>query len=99
MLPTDQGRRDLGPPGPAIVPAHAWPRQVLGKALKAAGVPREDIVLATKVGRYGADTFDFRCAWGTPPLCGMLRCGSDATGAIGFGGGSHGLLGKCMLLR
>ena len=30
---------------------------VLGKGLK--GVPRDSYVLATKVGRYGADTFDF----------------------------------------
>lgn len=31
--------------------------QMLGKCL--AGLPREQIVVATKVGRYGAETFDF----------------------------------------
>ncbi len=33
---------------------------VLGKALQ--GVPRDNYVLATKVGRYGEDLFDFRAA-------------------------------------
>jgi hypothetical protein len=32
--------------------------QVLGKGL--CQLPREEIVVATKVGRYGPDTFDFR---------------------------------------
>lgn len=32
-------------------------RQVLGRALK--DLPREQIVVATKVGRYGMDAFDF----------------------------------------
>ena len=31
--------------------------QVLGRALK--DLPREQIFVATKVGRYGSDTFDF----------------------------------------
>lgn len=31
--------------------------ELLGKALQ--GLPRSEIVLATKVGRYGLDTFDF----------------------------------------
>ena len=31
--------------------------QVLGRALK--DLPREQIIVATKVGRYGTDTFDF----------------------------------------
>jgi aryl-alcohol dehydrogenase-like predicted oxidoreductase len=31
--------------------------QVLGRALK--DLPREDIIVATKVGRYGSNTFDF----------------------------------------
>lgn len=31
--------------------------QVLGRALK--DLPRDKIIVATKVGRYGADTFDF----------------------------------------
>jgi hypothetical protein len=31
--------------------------QVLGRAIK--DLPREQIIVATKVGRYGADTFDF----------------------------------------
>ena len=31
--------------------------QVLGRALK--DLPREEIFVATKVGRYGSDTFDF----------------------------------------
>ncbi|RMZ53252.1 hypothetical protein APUTEX25_005241 [Auxenochlorella protothecoides] len=32
---------------------------VLGQALRDAGLPRDQFVLATKVGRYGQDTFDF----------------------------------------
>ncbi len=32
--------------------------QVLGRGL--AQLPRDQIVVATKVGRYGANTFDFR---------------------------------------
>ena len=31
--------------------------QVLGRALK--GLPRDKVIVATKVGRYGADSFDF----------------------------------------
>lgn len=34
--------------------------RVLGKALR--GVPRDRYILATKVGRYGSDTFDFSAA-------------------------------------
>ncbi len=33
------------------------PTQVLGKALK--DLPRDQIIVSTKVGRYGAETFDF----------------------------------------
>jgi hypothetical protein len=36
--------------------------QVLGRGL--ALLPRDQIVVATKVGRYGSDTFDFRCGYG-----------------------------------
>jgi len=35
-------------------------RQVLGRGLK--DLPRDQIVVATKVGRYGQDVFDFSAA-------------------------------------
>ena len=40
---------------------------MLGQALKEAGVPRQEIILASKIGRYGTDEFDFRCE------CVMIR--------------------------
>ena len=39
------------------MPTHACCEQVLGKALKT--LPRSEIVLSTKVGRYGPEEFDF----------------------------------------
>ena len=47
---------------PGAAPRPLWCRatQVLGRGL--AQLPRDQIVVATKVGRYGSDTFDFRCA-------------------------------------
>ena len=57
------------------------PTQVLGRGL--AQLPRDQIVVATKVGRYGANTFDFRWAhvvnWEPPALLAL-----------------PGLLGWCM---
>ena len=37
-----------------------WVRQVLGRGLR--DLPRDQIVVATKVGRYGQDSFDFSAA-------------------------------------
>ena len=42
------------------IPPHTHTTQVLGRGL--ALLPRDAIVVATKVGRYGADTFDFSAA-------------------------------------
>src|SRR3954453_4782283 len=47
---------------------------VLGKALK--GVPRDSYVLATKVGRYGGDEFDF-------PAKRVVRSGNESLARLG----------------
>lgn len=56
---------------PAVLAAAA---QVLGRGL--ALLPRDQIVVATKVGRYGSGTFDFR--WGCRALAG--RAAATAAG-------------------
>ena len=51
-----------------LSPSH---RKILGRAL--ARLPREAIIVATKVGRYGADTFDFSAAATTASVAASLK--------------------------
>jgi hypothetical protein len=74
------------PPPPHLIIAHTPTLpQVLGRGL--AQLPRDQIVVATKVGRYGSDTFDFRC--GVAPLVRVRKVYVMWSGSLGGYVGGH----------